>query len=354
MTAGEAADSGETRSVETEAAADAAGAATAERYWIGFDLGGSKMLTVVYDDAFKPLARKRKRTRGQGGAGEGMRRIIALIENALEAAVVPPERLAGIGVGCPGPLDLDRGVVLEMPNLGWKKVKIKAELERAFSCPTTVCNDVDAGVYGEYRFGAARDSRCVVGVFPGTGIGGGAVYDGRIIRGAEGSALEIGHIPVVRDGPPCGCGRRGCLEVVAGRLAISAAAAMAAYRGEAPTLLQTVGTDLQNIRSRALADAIAAGDQAVETIVREAARTIGWTMAGVVNVLAPDTVLLGGGLVNEMPQLFCSEIDRALRTQVMPSFVSSFRVVTAALGDDAAVLGAAALAQQADTTASAG
>ncbi len=317
------------------------------KYWVGFDLGGSKMLTVVYDDAFRPLARKRKKTRGQGDAREGMRRIIALIESALQAAGVPPEQLAGIGVGCPGPLDLDKGVVHEMPNLGWKKVKVKAELEQAFSCPVAVANDVDAGVYGEYRSGAARGSRCVVGVFPGTGIGGGAVYEGRIIRGARGSALEIGHVPVVRDGPLCGCGRRGCLEAVAGRLAISAAAAMAAYRGDAPSLLSNAGTDLQNIRSRALADAVKAGDGAVESIIREAARTIGWSMAGIANVLAPDTVLLGGGLVNEMPELFVGEVDAALRAQVMPSFVDTFKVVVAELGDDAAVMGAAALAQQA-------
>jgi glucokinase len=320
---------------------------TEQRYWVGFDLGGSKMLAVVYDGDFRPVARKRKRTRGHGGASEGLSRIVALIEAALEAAGAPREALAGIGFGCPGPLDLDKGVVLEMPNLGWKKVKVKAELERAFSCPAIVVNDVDAGVYGEYRSGAARGSRCVVGVFPGTGIGGGAVYQGEIIRGARGSALEIGHVPVSRDGPLCGCGRRGCLEAVAGRLAISAAAAMAAYRGEAPALLQVAGTDLQNIRSRVIADSIAAGDKAVETIVREAARTIGWAMAGVVNVMAPDTVLLGGGLVNDMPELFVSEIDAALRAQVMPAFADTFKVVAAKLGDDASVTGAAALAQRA-------
>lgn len=318
-----------------------------QRYWVGFDLGGSKMLAVVYDLDFRPVARKRKRTRGQGGAVDGLGRMVALIDAALEAASVPREALAGIGFGCPGPLDLDKGVVLEMPNLGWKKVKVKAELERAFACPAVVVNDVDAGVYGEYRFGAAKGARCVVGVFPGTGIGGGAVYEGEILRGAKGSALEIGHVPVIRDGPLCGCGRRGCLEAVAGRLAISAAAAMASYRGEAPALLQGAGTDLQNIRSRALADAISAGDKAVEAIVREAARTIGWAMAGVVDVLAPDTVLLGGGLVNDMPELFTSEIDAALRAQVMPAFADTFKVVVAKLGDDASVTGAAALAQRA-------
>ena len=232
-----------------------------------------------------------------------------------------------------------------MPNLGWKKTPLEAALREAFGCPAVLSNDVDAGVYGEFRFGAARQARCVVGVFAGTGIGGGAVYQGQILRGRRGSCLEIGHIPVLRGGPLCGCGRRGCLEAVAARPAIAADVAKAALRGEAPYVLGTAGGDVAAIRSRVLADAIEAGDHVVEAIVREAARTIGWATAGVVNVLAPDIVLLGGGLVEDMPKLFRDEIDAALRAQVMPSFATTFEVAVAELSGDASVIGAAAWAQ---------
>ncbi len=317
-----------------------------DRHWLGFDLGGSKMLAVLYDDSFKVLARNRRRTKAQEGAEAGMRRMCELVEETLAAAGVEPRRLTGIGVGCAGPLDLDRGVVLEMPNLGWRKAPLKARLEAAFGCPTVVANDVDAGVYGEYRFGAAAGRRSVVGIFVGTGIGGGAVYEGTILRGRTGSCMEIGHVPVLRDGPLCGCGRHGCLEAIAGRLAISAAAAAAAARGEAPALLRLAGTDLTQIRSGALKDAIAAGDRVVERIVREAAATVGWAAAGVVNLLRPDAVILGGGLVEDLPKLFQAEFDRALRRQVMPSFASSLDVVVAALAGDATVKGAAAWARQ--------
>ncbi|MGF1641101.1 MAG: ROK family protein [Rhodospirillales bacterium] len=319
---------------------------TEKRHWVGFDLGGSKMLAAVFDETFKPIARQRKRTKAQEGAGGGLKRMVALIEAALADAGVGADRLAGIGVGCPGPLDLDKGVVLEMPNIGWKKMAVRTELEKAFGCPVVIANDVDAGVYGEYRFGAARGARCVVGVFPGTGIGGGAVYEGEIIRGNKGSCMEIGHVPVIVDGPLCGCGRRGCLEAIAGRLAIAAAAAAAAYRGEAPYLLARAGTDVANIRSRALSEAVAAGDAAVESIVRAAARTIGWTMAGVVNLLAPDVVLLGGGLVEDMPTLFRDEVDAAVKARVMPSYDGTFEVVVAKLAGDATITGAAAWAQR--------
>jgi glucokinase len=143
-------------------------------------------------------------------------------------------------------------------------------------------NDVDAGVYGELRFGAARRARCVVGVFAGTGIGGGAVYEGSILRGRRGSCLKIGHIPVLRAGL--------CAAVVAAAAwrrwqhgsAIAADVAKAALRGEAPYVMRTAGGDVAAIRSRVLADAIEAGDHVVEAIVREAARTIGWATAGVI------------------------------------------------------------------------
>lgn len=316
-------------------------------YWIGFDLGGTKMLSALFDSRLRPILRKRRKTRVEDGPKGGVRRVISLIEETLDEGRIAVDALGGIGVGCPGPLDLDRGIVHEMPNLGWRKVKLKAALEKAFGRRSFVLNDVDAGVYGEYRHGAARGARCVLGIFPGTGIGGGAVYEGAILRGRRGSCLEIGHMPVERNGPLCGCGRRGCLEAVAGRLAVSAAAATAALRGEAPHLLHSVGTNVREIRSRALADSIAAGDAAVERIMRGAARTVGWTAAGAVNLLSPDVVLLGGGMVEDMPELWRDEVESALQARVMPSFEGTFKVVVAKLSGDAAVYGAAAWAQQA-------
>ncbi|MFO1153467.1 MAG: ROK family protein [Rhodospirillales bacterium] len=318
----------------------------AHRYWLGFDLGGSKMLAVLYDDSFKVIARCRKRTKAQEGAEAGLRRMIELIGETLAAGGIEPRALSGIGVGCAGPLDLERGIVLEMPNLGWHKAPLKARLEAAFGCPAILVNDVDAGVYGEFTFGAAAGRRSVVGIFVGTGIGGGAVYQGEILRGRTGSCMEIGHLPIARNGPLCGCGRQGCLEAIAGRLAISAAAATAASRGEAPALLRLAGTDLSQIRSAALKESIAAGDRVVERIVRQAAATIGWAAAGVVNLLRPDAIILGGGLVEDLPKLFVAEFDEALRRQVMPSFAASLDVVTAALAGDATVKGAAAWARQ--------
>ena len=313
---------------------------------MGFDLGGTKMLATVFDSEFQPLGRRRAKTQGAKGVEKGVERLKKTIHNAVQEAEVPLTDLAGIGIGCPGPLDLDEGVLIDAPNLSWSNVPVKAILEEEFDCPTVIVNDVDAGVYGEYRFGAAKSARCVVGIFPGTGIGGGCVYEGRILRGQRGSCMEIGHMQVMPDGPRCGCGGRGCLEAVASRLAISAAAAQAAYRGQAPNLRKLAGTDLSDIRSGVLAESIRAGDEVVERIVREACGHIGIAVANLVHLLAPDKVVLGGGLVEAMPDLITEAVRTAAVNRVMPSFAQSFQVVTAELGDDATVMGAAAWAQE--------
>jgi glucokinase len=316
-----------------------------EKCWVGFDLGGTKMLAAVFDSDFRLRARQRKKTKGHEGAESGLQRVVQAIRAASEEAGVEPSRLGGVGIGCAGALNLNKGEIHESPNLGWRDVPVRKFLQRELKCPVIVVNDVDAGVYGEFRFGAARDARCVVGVFPGTGIGGGCVYEGQILRGRNGSCMEIGHVPVMTDGPLCGCGQRGCLEAVASRLAISSAAAQAAYRGQAPHLLAMVGTDVSEIRSGILAEAIQAGDRVVEEIVLAAARHVGTAVATLVHLLGPDMVVLGGGLVEAMPKLFVETVAASARQRVLPSFSESFEVVAAKLGDDAIVRGAAAWAQ---------
>lgn len=311
-------------------------------HWVGFDLGGTKMMAVAYDQAFRSLGRKRRRTKGNEGTKSGIERIVQTIEDALTDAQLTPQQISGIGIGCPGTVDLDAGIILEAANLGWKNVRLKEQLEKAFGCPCVIANDVDAGVYGEYRFGAAKNARCAVGIFPGTGIGGGCVYEGRILRGKKHSCMELGHIEVVPYGNYCGCGKRGCLETEASRLAIAGQVAIAAYRGEAPHVLSTSGTDVAEIRSSTLADAIKAGDVAVEKIIRRACGLIGIAVADVVNMLAPEIVILGGGLVEAMPDLFVNTVGDAARDRVMPSMAKSFKVVAAKLGDDAGAMGAAA------------
>lgn len=315
-----------------------------KKHWIGFDLGGTKMFCVLFDHKFNPVATLRKKTKSDEDSDLGLDRMIDMIDAVLNEARLDRNDLGGIGIGSPGPLDLDRGIVLEAPNLGWKNVAIKDVFEKKFKVPVAVVNDVDAGTYGEYRFGAAQKARCAVGVFPGTGIGGGCVYEGRLLRGRTGSCLEIGHITILPNGRLCGCGRRGCLETMSSRLAIAAECAMAAYRGDAPALLKLAGTDIAKMRSGVIAEAIREGDKSVERIVRQAAKHLGVAIGNVINLLAPDVVVLGGGLIEAMKDIFLEEVQAAVEKRVMASYVKSVKIVPARLDDLATAMGAAALA----------
>lgn len=314
-------------------------------YWMGFDLGGTKMFAVVLDAEFKVVGSCRKKTKGHEGMEAGLERINSVIAGALETAGIQASEVGGLGIGCPGPLDLEKGVIREAPNLGWVKAPVRKSIASRFGFDVAVGNDVDLGLYGEYKFGAARNARCAVGIFPGTGIGGGCVFKGELLTGANSTAMEIGHIPVSAESTLDRPGVPATLEGLASRLAISAQAAQAVFRGQAPNLAEIAGTDLANIRSAQLAKAIKAGDRVIAEIVETAARRLAAGVVTLVHLLAPDVVVLGGGLVEAMPELYLKAVTSETERLVLPSMKSVYRIVAAKLGDEAGVMGAAALAR---------
>lgn len=191
-------------------------------YYCGFDLGGTKMLCVILDENFEVIARKRKKTKGMEGAQAGLVRIVDTIRETIAEANLPLDGLKAIGIGVPGPVDMDNGIVHVAVNLKWKNIPLGSLLQDAFQCPVSVLNDVDAGVYGEFRVGAAVGAHSVAGIFPGTGIGGGFVYDKQILRGKRHTGMEIGHTRIASTDHTSGMRMSGTLESEASRLAIAA------------------------------------------------------------------------------------------------------------------------------------
>jgi len=315
-------------------------------YSCGFDLGGTKMLCIIFDDKQKIVARKRKKTKGTEGAQAGVMRIAELIRETFTENNLPLECLSSLGIGCPGPVDMDNGIVNVAVNLGWKNVSLGAMLEDELDCPVSVLNDVDAGVYGEYSVGAAVGARSVAGIFPGTGIGGGFVYEGKILRGRRSSAMEIGHTRITSSNRSSGTDMTGTLESEASRLAIAAECAKLAYRGEAPNLLRAAGTDIAQIRSKVLAAAIRDGDKSVERVVRQAAQTVGYAVANLVHMLCPDVIILGGGLVESISEIYLDEVTQTAKRSVLQCYEDMFEIKMAKLGDDAGAMGAAIWAKQ--------
>ncbi len=305
---------------------------------VGVDIGGTKMMAVVYDRNFNKLGVSRKRSRDKKG-GDSEARVFTVVNEALQEAGNPV--ISGIGVGSPGPLDPHTGVIIDTPNLGWKDYPLADVLARTYKVPVTVDNDVNVGTYGEWCSTDLVHCRHVVGIFPGTGIGGGIILNGKILHGFSGAAGEIGHMTVAPDGPYCGCGKRGCLEAVASRIAIAKEVAALAAREDAPFILERCGTDLSEIRSGVLARAIELGEKKVESVVRQAAYFIGMATGNLINILSPEAVVLGGGLVEAMETLFLEEVNRGVKDHAMPYLRRNVQIRPARLGDDVVVLGAA-------------
>ena len=308
---------------------------------IGMDIGGTKMMALVLDHEFKIIGRCKKKSKTAKREEPAEDRIARIIRDAMDDAKI--DTIKGIGVGSPGPLDPVTGIIIDTPNLGWKDFPLAEKLSDEFGIPAAVDNDVNMGTYGEWHFGEVKDCRDVVGIFPGTGIGGGIIIDNRMLHGFSGAAGEVGHMTIEVGGPYCGCGKRGCLEALASRVAIASQIAAAAAREDAPYILQKCGTDLANIRSGVIADAIANGDTVVEGIVRNAAYYVGIAVGNLLNILSPEAVVLGGGLVEAMEDLYLEEVKRAVKEHAMPFLRKNVRIVPARLGDDAVALGAAKL-----------
>ncbi len=298
------------------------------------------MQCTIYDDALKTVAEKRRRTKSELGQEAGLERIENTIRRVLEDADISYTQVAGIGIGCPGPVEPENGIVRVAVNLGWKNVPVGKFLSEKFDCPTAVLNDVDAGVYGEYCAGAGRGSRTTFGLFPGTGIGGGCVYDGQILRGKTVSCMEVGHIKINGSERVGATGMTGTLETEASRLAIAGELAKLCFRGEAPFLHRQVGTELDAMRSKVIAEAVEK-DEMVAEVVEAACTMIGYAVANAVLILCPDRIVLGGGLVEAMPDFIVKHVAKTARKHVFECYQDEFEVRAAELGDHAATLGAA-------------
>ncbi len=313
------------------------------RVYAGIDIGGTKMMCAVFEKN-KIIGRYKQSTNVSEGRDAMVKRLKKTVEKALEDAGVEKEELLGIGVGCPGPLDKSTGTIVDAANLGFDNLPVKSSLEKAFSVPAVVENDVSVGTYGEFKEGAAEGYRHVLGIFPGTGLGGGIIIDGKLYTGASGNAGEIGHMIMQLDGPLCGCGQYGCYEALASKTALSKDAVTMAFIGKAPETFDDAGTDFSNFKSRIYKKGfLNDGDETIARIVRRGARFLGIGMGNLVNIFNPERIVLGGGLVEKLGKPYIEIAEEAMRETAMPPLLKDVTVAQALLGDDAIVIGAAAL-----------
>jgi glucokinase len=316
----------------------------AKKYSIGVDLGGTKTLVAVFNEKLAVVGSARVPTEGRRGAKEGLKRIWATVQDALKDADVRPGEIRALGIGCPGVVDSTEGVLREASNLGWKKVRIGDYLSRRIDGKVCVLNDVDAGTYAEYHMGAGKGSRSMLGVFPGTGVGGGFVYDGEILRGKAVSCMEIGGLRMLGSTLEGKSNEPVTLEGLCGRLAIASACVVEAMRGNAPTILENAGQDISRIKSGLIKKSIEARERSVLNIMKRSAHYLGIGVTGAVELLAPDVVVLGGGLVEKMPDIYLDGVSSAVSRYGSKAIVRDVRFAVAEMGDLAVASGAAAYA----------
>lgn len=316
------------------------------RTWtVGVDFGGTAVkiglvdargcVTATSQLASQLMARPAEFVSGLGRAVE-----------ALTASVgIRPSRLLGIGVGAPGPVDAQRGVVRSLVNVpGWRDVPLRERLERRLGCRCAVENDANLFALGEWRYGAGRDARQLIGLTLGTGVGGGLIFDGALFRGAAGAAGEIGHMVIDPHGSRCACGARGCLEAHVGTAALVRLARRAIRRGRGP--LRALARDARGTITPALiSEAARRGDPSATKIWEAVGGWLGLGLASLVNVLDPDRIVIGGGVANAW-RWFAPRLLQTVREQAMPVSAARVRIVRAQLGERAGIVGAAVLIHQ--------
>jgi glucokinase len=303
---------------------------------IGLDIGGTKInaFRVARDGSI--LARSNAPTPAEDEE--------ATLEKMIELAggARTPEVVA-VGVGAAGMVDSTQGVLRFAPNLAWRDLPIAARMREALGLPVLVENDASMAAFAEYRFGAGRGYRHLLLVTVGTGIGGGIVADGRLFRGAHGFASEIGHIIVEPGGPLCGCGNHGCWEQVAAGRAIGRMGRQAATEPDSALLRLACG-DPERITGRLVTEAAMQGDDVARGILAEAGRRLGEGIAGLVNVLDPQIVVVGGGVSVAGDLLLDPARASFLEAVEGPDHRPPVPIVPAELGNDAGAVGAAGLA----------
>ncbi len=318
-----------------------------QQYIIGVDLGGTNIVVgAMSADGKQHFAMRSIPTSAESGAEGVADRIVGLIEGVILDTLAETNSnrrdVIGVGVGAPGPLDREKGLVVVAPNLGWKNFPLRDRISERLRLPVTLDNDANCATVGDWWRGAARGGKNVVGMTSGTGIGGGVIIEGKLFHGASDVAGEIGHTTIDLNGRHCKCGNYGCLEAYASGPAIATRAREVLVREETASLLPSmVGGKLDSITAETVYKAAQQGDAVASEIVRDTARYLGAGIANLLNILNADVVVVAGGVTQAGDALFVPLRAEVRRRAFRPA-VDATRIVAGELPGTAGVVGAVA------------
>jgi glucokinase len=316
------------------------------RLYLGVDIGGTKVQASLAEESGAIIGREKSTTPREGGPELVVSTIEKTIDKVLKQAGVPVESLTAIGVAVPGVCDPPSGRVVVTPNMNLTGVALGSHLENRYRVPVALGNDCNLGALGEAWLGSARRASSAVAIMVGTGIGAGFVRKGKLWRGAREAACEIGHILMQLNGPRCGCGNYGCFEALASRSAIERDLRDAVAAGRTTVLTELLEGDLSVIRSSALRRALDQEDQLVTEVMRRASEVLGYACITVRHLIDPEVIVLGGGVIEACSDYIMPIVENIVGSDPLPGAHRGGGVLLSALGDDAVVLGAVALARR--------
>lgn len=316
------------------------------KYVIGADLGGTNVRAAVVDRQGKIVGEGRTDSKAMEGLESTIVQIVQSIRMAVADASITMCDVAGVGMGVPGSHKSEEGIVVWSPNFkDWNGVQLLAPIVDELGIPAYMGNDANVAALGEYAFGAGTGAKIMVMFTLGTGIGSGLVIDGKNYLGVTETAPEMGHHIILADGPRCSCGRYGCVESLCRRDAITDRAARKAHQGRHTSLIAKSGHDLRYITPAMIAEAASEGDSVSIETLDEVGYYLGIAVANAINILNPDKVVIGGGIAQAGDLLF-SPIRRSVEVNALYAPLQVCEILAAQLGDDAGVLGGAAMVLQ--------
>lgn len=312
-----------------------------KKYSIGIDLGGTKILAgLVEKQSGKVISEVKNKTKKEKGNKKIGDKILETLDELLNSSPVSKSDIASIGLGLAGQVDREKGILINGANLECKDFHVKELIEQKYNIPVFCGNDVEVAALGELIYGAGRGFKDIVCIFVGTGIGSSIIKNGKIHYGASGSAGEIGHIIVDLNGRSCSCGGNGCLEAYASRSAIESRILGAVKKGRKSIITEFTNAD--SISSKHIKKSLDARDEVVTQYVNEAIEYLSGGIASVMNFYNPELIILGGGLIQSIDEIYLSTIKKArAKALPVPSGITKFK--KAELEDYSGVIGAAML-----------
>lgn len=307
-----------------------------KKYVVGVDLGGTKIYTALVDLEGNIVKEVTVKTEAHKGESVVLEKLLKTIDDVLEGTDI--NEVKAIGVGSPGPLDVENGLIVYTPNLPFKNFNIVQPIKERYKLDTYLDNDANVATLGEFMFGAGKQSRNMIFVTVSTGIGGGAIINGSLFRGSTSNALEVGHTTIMKGGPRCGCGNTGCAEAVASGTAI-----MKRAKEALDSKVETSLRKYEEITAREVFLEAENGDRVCEDILNEALSYLGITISNLANTFDPDKIVVGGG-VSQAGKIVFEKIENEMQRRCLKTIYNHCKVEKALLGGKAGVLGAAALA----------